>query len=130
MHAPGIISIKGTQHSFSGPTRDSYPLSDLPQADPAPFSQKLLFRSIDDGKSASDVTYDIFTIPDGATTWQRDLAGISSSDGSERKLNPMESESMVVLYGQGEWGTMFDADIDRDAESVSGSIDDEGNRAE
>jgi len=30
MHAPGLISIKGTQHSFSGPAKMSYDFPTLP----------------------------------------------------------------------------------------------------
>ncbi|MFM0497834.1 type VI secretion system Vgr family protein [Paraburkholderia caledonica] len=125
IHAPGTVDIKGIQHSFEGPARTNYSLPDLPQSGPAQFSQKFVFRSIDDGKSAADVSYGMFAVPAGSTTAQRVLAGLSSDSGSERKINPENTEAVTVLYGQGEWGTLFDADIDREAEASSGSFDEE-----
>ena len=32
IHAPGKIDIKGSQHSFAGPTGDAYPLPSMPKS--------------------------------------------------------------------------------------------------
>jgi type VI secretion system secreted protein VgrG len=67
----------------------------------------------------------VIAVPAGSTTVQRVLTGLSSDSGSERRLNPENTEAVTVLYGQGEWGTLFDADIDREVEASSGSLDEE-----
>ncbi|WP_043200645.1 type VI secretion system Vgr family protein [Paraburkholderia acidipaludis] len=119
IHAPGSISVKGTQHAFSGPARTNYALPDLPQSSPVPFSQKLLFRSADDGTSASQVGYALFGTTAASEVPQRLLSGISTADGSERKLNPDETEQLTALYGQGDWGAYYDLDIDREKDEVA-----------
>ena len=129
IHAPGAVTIKGTQHSFSGPARGSYPLPDMPQSEPVQFSQKLLFRSIDEGRSTSQVPYDMYSMPTDDSAVQRVLDGTSTKNGSDRKFNPQEMESVAVLYGQGEWGTTFDLDIDReDDEGAPESQDIDNNK--
>ncbi|WP_081069322.1 type VI secretion system Vgr family protein [Burkholderia diffusa] len=114
IHAPGRIDVKGSQHSFAGPARLSYPLPDLPQSSPTTFSQRVLFRSIDNGEPISQVKYSMFAMsPDAA---RRIVMGVSSDEGSERRVNPSETENMTVLYGQGEWSTIYDFNIDREGD--------------
>ncbi|MBR8458688.1 type VI secretion system tip protein VgrG [Burkholderia dolosa] len=112
IHAPGRVDVKGSQHSFAGPARLSYPLPDLPQSSPATFSQKVLFRSIDDGESVSQVKYSMFSVSPEAA--RRVVMGVSSDEGSERRVNPAETEHLTVLYGQGEWSAIYDFNIDRE----------------
>ncbi|MBY4831380.1 type VI secretion system Vgr family protein [Burkholderia dolosa] len=112
IHAPGRVDVKGSQHSFASPARLSYPLPDLPQSSPATFSQKVLFRSIDDGESVSQVKYSMFSVSPEAA--RRVVMGVSSDEGSERRVNPAETEHLTVLYGQGEWSAIYDFNIDRE----------------
>ena len=114
IHAPGKVDIKGAQHAFSGPTRTGYSLPDIPQAGPLPFSQKLRFRTMEDGTSTSQVRYAMFAPAEEGKSAECVLDGVSSIDGSARRLNPRESEHLTALYGQGEWGAFYDLDIDRD----------------
>ncbi|WP_321925729.1 type VI secretion system Vgr family protein [Burkholderia sp. BCC1998] len=112
IHAPGRVDVKGSQHSFAGPARLSYPLPDLPQSSPTKFSQRVLFRSIDDGQSVSQVKYSMFAVSPEAA--RRIVMGVSADEGSERRVNPAETEHLTVLYGQGEWGAIYDFNIDRE----------------
>ncbi|MGN6809029.1 MAG: type VI secretion system tip protein TssI/VgrG, partial [Trinickia sp.] len=128
IHAPGKIDVKGTQHSFAGPARGNYPLPDLPQATPTTYSQKPSFRGIDDGSSVGDVGYKLFTIPSDGEAAKLVASGASSADGAERKVNEQNLDELALLFGQGEWGTYYDLNIDRseaDAADI-GVADDDG----
>ncbi|KAA0088123.1 type VI secretion system tip protein VgrG [Paraburkholderia sp. T12-10] len=113
VHAPGTIDVKGTQHSFAGPTRGNYPLPDLPQATRTFYSQKPSFRGIDDGSSMGDVDYKLFTIPSDGEAARLVASGSSSPDGAERNLNEENPDELRLLFGRGEWGTYYDLNIDR-----------------
>jgi uncharacterized protein (DUF2345 family) len=112
IHAPGKIDVKGAQHSFAGPMRGNYPLPDLPHASPTTYSQKPSFRGIDDGHSMEDIHYKLFTIPFDSEAARLVASGTSSADGAERKLNEKNSEGLALLFGQGQWGTYYDLNID------------------
>jgi type VI secretion system VgrG family protein len=114
IHAPGTIDVKGAQHAFNGPARINYSLPDLPHAAPLAFSQKLRFRTMEDGASTGDVKYAMYRLGGSGQPAERVLDGVSSADGSARRLNPEEPEELVTLYGQGDWGAFYDLDIDQD----------------
>ncbi len=123
IHAPNSVSVKGADKIFAGPASTSYPLPDLPTSSPIPFSQKLIFRSSEDGTPASDVKYALYPHqdePDGNA--QKVLSGTSAADGSARHINPEEDEHLTALYGQGEWETAWNLYIDRDEDSPSTNI--------
>lgn len=115
IHAPNSVSVKGETKAFAGPDSTNYVLPDLPASSPIPFSQKLVFRSSEDGTPASEVKYALYPYqgePNGNA--QKVLSGTSAEDGSARHLNPEESEHLTALYGQGEWETAWNLNIDRD----------------
>jgi len=123
IHAPGLIDIKGAEHSFAGPTRGNYPLPDLPQSTPTTYSQKPSFRGIDDGSSMGDVDYLLFAIPEEGEVAKVVASGTSSADGAERKLNEENPDQLGLLFGQGEWGTYYDLNIDRsEAEAADAGV--------
>jgi len=125
VHAPGTINIKGAQHSFAGPTRGNYPLPDLPQATHTLYSQKPSFRGIDDGSSIEGVNYTLFIVPSDGEAARLVASGASSSDGAERKLNEENPDELRLLFGQGEWGTYYDLNIDRsEADTVDTGVAD------
>ncbi|NIE65904.1 type VI secretion system Vgr family protein [Burkholderia sp. Ax-1719] len=123
IHAPNSVSVKGADKVFAGPASTSYPLPDLPTSSPVPFSQKLVFRSSEDGAAASDVKYALYPHqdePDGNA--QKVISGTSASDGSARHLNPEETEHLTALFGQGEWETAWNLNIDRDDDVPPASV--------
>jgi type VI secretion system secreted protein VgrG len=128
IHAPGQISIKGAQHSFNGPASTSYSLPDLPVSGPTPYSQKFLFRSIDEGASTEGVRYAMFTTPTDSSAASQILAGTSTVNGSDRRLNPETGGTLSTLYGTGEWGTTFDLFVDSDDEQMLGEQSDTGDK--
>ncbi|MGF6763213.1 type VI secretion system secreted protein VgrG [Paraburkholderia sp. GAS33] len=113
IHTPGMVDIKGAEHAFAGPVRGNYPLPDLPQTTPTTYSQKPSFRGIDDGSSMSEVDYLLFTTPAEGEAAKVVASGTSSADGAERKLTEENPDELGLLFGQGEWGTYYDLDIDR-----------------
>jgi type VI secretion system secreted protein VgrG len=126
IHAPGSIDVRGGQRQFAGPASLDYPLPDLPDVGPGKFSQKLVFRAIDCGQSAAAVRYAFFgRTASSESSERRLLAGNSSAAGSERMFTTEPNETLDVLYGQGEWITSYELNIDCEPRPVASASDHE-----
>ncbi|MDR6478405.1 type VI secretion system secreted protein VgrG [Burkholderia sp. OAS925] len=117
IHAPGIVDIKGSQHSFNGPVRKNYPLPNWPQPEtqgPVRFNMLLADTPGPDGYPHINTAWRIVSAPtadealmssDSILTGQSDISGkLALSDADEKTLheayNKTPGQVWLVYVGQ------------------------------
>ncbi|KFG97690.1 type VI secretion protein [Burkholderia paludis] len=91
IHAPGRIDIKGTTHSFDGPTAQGYALPGLPHAGDAPRYHEQFHLVDDDGTTVLPHThYEIES--ESGKKW----SGYSDADGFTRHVYTDQPESLSL----------------------------------
>jgi uncharacterized protein (DUF2345 family) len=95
------------------------PVPDMPHGDIGPFSQKLTFRALADGARMSDVPYKLFSQHEDTVSFTLTNHGSSTTGGSARTTNPDSCDTAQSVSGEGEWGVITDASIDRERQPAS-----------
>ncbi|MFP3570018.1 DUF2345 domain-containing protein, partial [Paraburkholderia sp. SIMBA_030] len=111
---PGQILEKTNSWSRPGAATMRMPMPDMPYAGPGAISQQLAFRSLVDGAALQQVPYKLFTQPDETAPFKLATQGTSTASGSARMKDPEDCDA-AALFGQGDWSTLTDLDIDRAA---------------
>jgi type VI secretion system secreted protein VgrG len=117
IHAPGMIDIKGSQHSFNGPVRQNYPLPNWPQAEtqgPVKFNMLLADTPGPDGYPHINTAWRMVSAPtadealmssDLVLSGQSDATGkLTLPDADEKTLhaayNKTPGQIWLVYAGQ------------------------------
>lgn len=117
IHAPGMVDIKGSQHSFNGPVRKNYPLPNWPQPEtqgPVKFNMLLADTPGPDGYPHINTAWRMVSAPtadealmssDSILTGQSDTSGkLALSDADEKTLheayNKTPGQVWLVYAGQ------------------------------
>ncbi len=117
IHAPGMVDIKGSQHSFNGPVRKNYPLPNWPQPEtqgPVKFNMLLADTPGPDGYPHINTAWRMVSAPtaddalmssDMILTGQSDASGkLALSDADEKTLheayNKSPGQMWLVYAGQ------------------------------
>ncbi|WP_231906847.1 type VI secretion system Vgr family protein [Cupriavidus sp. D384] len=110
----GERCIRSASLSRKGPASRMTELPDLPGPENGLYSQKLLFRSMEDGAALNGVRYQVFeSSSEGMTLLEQSN---SETSGASR-LEASEASHRTILFGNGEWAVFSDMDFDRDCDS-------------